>query len=444
MARTNVKKDYSHVKTEGGSPAFAHTSAMQQLRRSVLACFLYEGEFYEDGQSIAKRIGEAAGKVKLEELAALAIEARHEHNLRHVSLILLRELIRRGSGRGKFVGETIAKVLSRADEMAELLAMYWEDGRKPLAKGLKIGLATAFPKFDAYQLSKYNRDGVVKLRDVLFLSHAKPKDKAQEATWKQLIDGTLPAADTWEVALSGGGSKGEEFTRLLKENKLGYFALLRNLRNMEQGGVDPKLVTDAILARKGGAEKILPFRFIAAARAAPRYEAALDASLVTAISELPALDGTTVVLVDVSGSMRHQLGGKSDLMRMDAAAAVSSLVNAETLRVFSFSNKLVEVPPRRGMAGVDAVLKSQAYRGTNMAAAIEYVNKNVKHDRIIVITDEQDTSGRRIPDPVSEHAYMINVASYKNGVGYGKWTHLDGFSESVLKWIHAYEEMKSN
>lgn len=442
MARTNTKPSFAHIKTEGGSPAYAHTTAIQQLRRSVLACFLYEGEFYEDGQSIAKRIGEAASKVKLEELAALAVEARHEHNLRHVSLILLRELIRRGSGRGKFVGDTIAKVLSRADEMPELLAMYWADGRRPLAKGLKIGLAQAFSKFDAYQLAKYNRDNEIKLRDVLFLSHAKPKDKTQEATWKQLIDGTLPAPDTWEVNLSAGKDKGEEFTRLLKENKLGYFALLRNLRNMDQGGVDPKLVTDAILARKGGAEKILPFRFIAAARAAPRYEAALDASLVTTIAESPVLSGTTVVLVDVSGSMDMHLSSGSDLRRSDAAAALASLVNAETLRVFSFSESTVEVPPRRGMAGVDAVLKSQAHRGTNMAAAIDYVNKNIKHDRIIVITDEQDTSGRRIPDPIAQYSYMINVASYKNGVGYGKWTHLDGFSESVLKWIHAYEEMK--
>lgn len=35
---------------------------------------------------------------------------------------------------------------------------------------------------------------------------------------------------------------------------------------------------------------------------------------------------------------------------------------------------------------------------------------------------------------------MINVASYRNGVGYGKWTHIDGFSEGVLKFIHALED----
>lgn len=35
---------------------------------------------------------------------------------------------------------------------------------------------------------------------------------------------------------------------------------------------------------------------------------------------------------------------------------------------------------------------------------------------------------------------MINVATMKNGVGYGAWTHIDGWSESVLTFIKYYEE----
>lgn len=61
----------------------------------------------------------------------------------------------------------------------------------------------------------------------------------------------------------------------------------------------------------------------------------------------------------------------------------------------------------------------------------------MKPDRIIVITDEQ--SRDRVPDPVCERAYVINVASKKNGIGYGKWVHIDGFSEGVLRYITAME-----
>ena len=35
--------------------------------------------------------------------------------------------------------------------------------------------------------------------------------------------------------------------------------------------------------------------------------------------------------------------------------------------------------------------------------------------------------------------YVINVASYKNGVGYSKWTHIDGWSDSVVEYIRTLE-----
>lgn len=439
MSATNKKAVAVKKVTHGGGPAALHVTPYQELRRTVLAAFLFEDNFYESGQSVAERIRALSDKVSVPELAALAIEARHEQNLRHVSLLLLVELIRRGRGRGKEVAAVIEDVVSRADELSELLSLYWADGKKPLAKSLKLGLSAAFNKFGEYQLAKYNRDNAIKLRDVLFLVHPKPKDENQQKIFDKLASDTLPTPDTWEVALSSGADGKESFERLLKEGKLGYLALLRNLRNMEKYGVDSKLVKDAISGRKGGAEKVLPFRFIAASRAAPRYERELDASLLQTIEHLPKLSGTTVVLVDISGSMFGPLSQKSDLTRADAAAALASMVNGDDVRVFSFSSRTVEVPYRRGMAGVDAIIKSQSHGSTELAAAVAYVNKNVKHDRLIVITDEQSTSYRPVPDPVVDNAYMINVASYKNGIGYGKWTSITGFSEKVFQWVAAYE-----
>jgi hypothetical protein len=35
---------------------------------------------------------------------------------------------------------------------------------------------------------------------------------------------------------------------------------------------------------------------------------------------------------------------------------------------------------------------------------------------------------------------MINVASNRNGVGYGQWTHIDGFSEAVVEYIAELEQ----
>jgi 60 kDa SS-A/Ro ribonucleoprotein len=430
----NVARNNPNV-THGGVPAFPKIDAYQQLRRSVLACLLWEDQFYESGASIADRLGELSAQVSPQQLAALAIEARTDHNLRHVSLLLLVELAKHGRGQ-TLVSLAIENTIQRADELSEFVSIYWRNGKTPLSKQVKKGLAAALRKFDAYQLAKYDREKAVRIRDVLFLTHAKPNDEAQAATWKSLVDGKLQTPDTWEVALSGGADKRETFERLLRENNLGYLALLRNLRNMTEAGVDTALIRQAILARKGGAQRVLPFRYVAAARACPQLEPHIDQALSEAISELKQLPGKTIVLVDVSGSMDAKLSAKSDLTRMDAAAALASIINGD-VRMFSFSDALVEVPPRRGMAGVDALLRSQPHGGTALAGAVRAVNQ-WPHDRLIVITDEQATDGA-VGDPVAKHAYMVNVASYKNGVGYGKWTHIDGFSEGILRWINEFE-----
>lgn len=433
MAQLNAATQ-TKVRTHEGAPAVPAPNALAQLRRSVLSCLLWEDEFYEDGQVIAKRLYDAARAVAVEDLAALTVEARSVHNLRHAPLLLLSVLIERARGQS-LVADTIAATIQRADELSELVALYWKNGKRPLSAQLKKGLARAFTKFDAYQIAKYDRAKSVRLRDVLFLCHATPKDEEQAAMWKALVDGTLTSPDTWEVELSAGKDKRETFERLMREGRLGYLAVLRNLRNMVQAKVDDTLIRETLLARKG-AQRVLPFRYVAAARAVPQLEPVLDEALSMALDGMAPLPGRTIILVDVSGSMDTPLSGKSDLNRIDAAATLASVIPGQ-VRVFTFSSALVEVPPRRGMAGVDAVLRSQPHGGTLLGAAIAAVGQ-FPHDRLIVVTDEQsqDTVGR----PTAERAYMINVASYQNGVGYGKpWVHISGFSENVLRFIAAHE-----
>ena len=84
------------AETHGGQPAFGHQSDFQTLRRSVLSCLLWEREFYESGVSIAERIEKCAAKVSVKDLVAVTLEARSVHNLRHVPLLLLCELVKRG------------------------------------------------------------------------------------------------------------------------------------------------------------------------------------------------------------------------------------------------------------------------------------------------------------------------------------------------------------
>jgi hypothetical protein len=174
--------------------AFTHEGARgkrltpeMELKRALMNCLLWEDQFYEDGVAIADRIKALVPKVAPERTAQLAVAAREAMKLRHAPLLVVREMARSEKHR-PLVAETLERIIQRPDEMTELLAIYWADAlgpqqqrkRQPVSAQIKKGLARALTKFDAYQLAKYDRDGAVRIRDVLFLVHAKPRDAAQE------------------------------------------------------------------------------------------------------------------------------------------------------------------------------------------------------------------------------------------------------------------------
>ena len=132
----------------------------------------------------------------------------------------------------------------------------------------------------------------------------------------------------------------------MTENKLGALALLRNLRNLREAGVDEKLVHSALESMN--TQRVLPFRFLAAARYAPQWETALEAAMLKCVAEQPKLAGKTVLLVDVSGSMMAPLSRRSEMLRTDAAYGLAVLLReiGERVAVYSFSDNLAEVPAR--------------------------------------------------------------------------------------------------
>ncbi|HEX7922170.1 MAG TPA: TROVE domain-containing protein [Bradyrhizobium sp.] len=412
-----------------------------ELRRALLNCLLWENQFYEDGVAIADRIKALVPKVEPARVAELAIAARETMKLRHAPLLVVREMARHATHRG-LVADTLARVIQRPDEMTELLAIYWADAlgpqqqrkRQPVSAQIKKGLARALTRFDAYQLAKYDRDGAVRIKDVLFLVHAKPKDAAQEKVWKQLVDGELASPDTWEVSLSSGKDKRETFERLIAENRLGGLALLRNLRLMQKAEVPRRIIADAIEAMR--TDRILPYRFITAARYAPDFEPELEAAMLKSVKDYARLDGRTRLLIDVSGSMFTPLSAQSEMTRAEAACGLAILARevCDEVEIFTFSNELVKLPPRRGFALRDAIIGSQPHGGTYLGKAVTEIDR--KGDRLIAFTDEQ--SHDQVPAPKGR-GYMVNVASYQHGVGHGPWTRVDGFSEAVIAWIAASE-----
>jgi 60 kDa SS-A/Ro ribonucleoprotein len=454
--------------TEEGGKA-KKISAKEQLRRLTLATLLWEDNFYIDGKSLVDFITESIGANKPVDVAAIAVEAREKQHLRHLPLLMVRELARMENVPKGLVRDTLSRVIQRADEIAEFLAIYWADGKIPLASQIKKGLSDAFNKFNAYQFAKYDRANAIKLRDVAFLVHPKPVDKEHAEIFARMLNkdhypsetkggfkvkqklrlgefAPLDTPDTWETSLSAGegkkttAEKKKEWTRLLDENKLGAMALIRNLRNMTEASVDDEKIRKALAAIKP--EKVLPFRFIAAARHASKFERELEAGMFICLEGMPKLTGKTVLLVDVSGSMEGMISGKSEISRLDAGCGLAMLVSelAKTFQVYTFSEGLANVPPRRGFALAEGIKKSQSHGGTFLGDALTKLYKATENiDRLIVITDEQShdqvSFKRNIP------TYVINVAANKNGIGYGTGiTHIDGWSEAVIDFIQKLEE----
>ncbi len=438
MARTSNIRPVVALNFEG-TQIFTSLSPEQELRRAVLNCLLWENEYYRSGQETADRIRSLAMQLPFEKVAKLAIDARGPYKLRHVPLWLLVAIVDAGH-KGAQVGDLIAQVIQRPDEMTEFVSLYWRAGKKPLTKQMKVGLAKAFSKFNEYSLAKFDKPGAISIRDVMFLCHPTPATLEREALQKRVANKQMVTPDTWETALSAGEDKAATWVRLIGEQKLGPQAMLKNLRNMLQAGVGPDAIRQGLKNVK--TERVLPYEFIKAAQHAPQFETQLE-ELMFKCLEKNTIRGRTTLLIDGSGSMASPVSQRPGrynadaLNRFDAACGLAMLLREECqdVRVFKFGNYLpVEIPPRRGFALRDALGKADS--GTKLGAAVDWCNRNAPCDRLIVLTDEESQ------DPVAGPAgkgYMINVATYEHAVGYGPWVRVAGWSEAVVEFIKAVE-----
>lgn len=408
-----------------------------KLVRMTMAHMLWEKSFYVDGQDAAKTLVDLTQKVDPAFVAVVAKQARDQFKLRHVPLLLMRGLAKRGA----LKANDLTDVIQRPDETAEFLKLYWGDKKTPISNQVKKGLGNALLKFNEYQLAKWDKNSAeISLRDVMFLTHPKPKDGAQADMFKRLANQELATADTWETELSGGADKAETFERLMAEGKLGALAFLRNLRNMIQAGVSE--VNIRVYAQKVKLDRVLPFRFIAAARIVPQLADMLEQMMFKSLETHDKLKGKTVLLVDCSGSMfGAKVTAKSDLDRFDAAAALAVLCReiCEEVEIFGFATSTVRVDNKlRGFALVEAIRRSTS-GGTDFRQAVAHVNQTVRNfDRCILFTDEQSSTG---PGSVnSSKNYVLNVASYENGINHYDWLTISGFSEAVLDYILVCEK----
>ena len=392
-------KEQMTVTNHEGAKAYAMTPELE-LYTAVVTASLSD-LCYEKQDERVNRIAVLVGKVSPEFVARLAVYARTQMHLRSIPMLLLVELARVHNG-DDLVARAVEKTVLRADEIMELLMCYqWRnpstDPRKKLGKlsrQIQNGLQRAFNRFDEYQFAKYDRDNLeVKLRDALFLVHPKAKDEQQQALFDKIVNRQLETPYTWETELSALGQQPfasdkektaafrQKWEELIRSGKLGYMALMRNLRNMLQADVsfaDLQFVCDCLSdAAQVAKSKQLPFRYLSAYREVEQVNStgtsALMSALETAVrhsaANIEGFDENTRVLIasDVSGSMWTKVSAKSIVRLFDIGLLLSML------------------------------LKSRCQQSTNGYKVVDWlIEQKQVMDKVMMFTDMQmwDSTGR--------------------------------------------------
>lgn len=445
-----------------GAKAFVLTPELELY--TAVATAALTGNFYENADAGLERIREMIAKNHAQFVAKLAVYAREQMYLRSVPIVLTVELAKLHRGDG-LVSALTLRILQRADEMTELLAYYAianeRNGVKQLnrlSKQLQRGLAEAFNRFDEYQFAKYNRATAVRLKDALFLVHPKAKDEAQQALFDRIAKDELRLPYTWEVELSVLGQQKYgsielkkqaikvEWEELIISNRVGYMALLRNLRNILEAEVSNEALNKVCnyLSNANAVAKSrqLPFRFLSAYRElkelkngnVSRVLDALEDAVMHTAGNIAGYDENTnvVIAADVSASMQTPVRAKSKVQRFDIGLMLAMLLQSRCANVMTgmFGNtwKIVNMPKKNILGNVMEFHRREGEVGyaTNGYLVLEdMLERRQVVDKVMVFTDSQlwNSSGRsQLADVWKQYKafapnakmYLFDLAGYGN------------------------------
>jgi hypothetical protein len=397
----------------------------------LLLTSFVQDQYYRKASQSLDRLGTLLDLVEPEFAARAALYARHEFGLRSISHAVAAHLARK-SKKTTWVRPFISDVVRRVDDSTEILAYYFNTWGKPVPNALKRGLADSMDKFDQYQLAKYRGENHrVKLVDLVNIAHPRPV-RSNAAALQALVAGTLRSTDTWESRLTAAGEtereeekvegKAEAWLELVRSRKIGYFALLRNLRNIIQQAPEAvpeacDMLTDPHLVKE---PLVLPFRFLTAAEEIRKVTSehtqrvldAIDLALSISLDNVPELPGRTLIAVDVSGSMEGR--------NLKIATVFAAALRRATLRpgseqaggdIVSFSNFAVDVPTE-GVETLtelaDRIQNSQPHAGTNLRAVF---GERVKAYQGIWSLDRNEVNYREVVRPLDKVYDRIVILS---------------------------------
>ncbi|WP_367135942.1 TROVE domain-containing protein [Saccharothrix sp. HUAS TT1] len=472
-----VSEAVASGRTHEGGPGYAR-ELKSELFLLAVANMVGERTFYEGADERDDRYAalvRATTTADPEWTARFLAWLRGEANLRSAAIAGAAHFVkaRLDAGARGMSRQVVDSVLQRPDEPGEFLAHWTTRYGRALPKPVKRGVADAVRRlYDERALVKWDSEARgFRFGDVLNLTHPSPRADWQADLFTHALDrrhgggdaevpgslGVLRAraellawpverrralfeedSDTVTTTLRRAGMTWESVAGWLQGPmtarvwealipSMGYMAVLRNLRNFDQAGVRDE-VAAAVAARLADPEQVarsrqLPMRFLSAYRAAPslRWAWALERAIALSLGNVPELPGRTLVLVDTSYSMNAPFSEDGTLKRWDAAAVfgIALGLRCERADVVSFSDGTRPFALRGGESLLKAVdrWKSDGYfLGSGTATARAVRSHLGRHDRVVIVTDEQADQGdvhREVPARVP--LYTWNLAGYRHG-----------------------------
>ncbi len=449
----------------------AYMQSPEMQLASLLVTSFAQDQYYRSSKQSFDDLTRLLRKVDPLFAAKAAIYARKEMGMRSITHVLAAEIAAYVSGK-EWAKDFYQKIIHRPDDMLEIVAYYKAKGGKNMPNAMKKGFAKAFDQFDGYQLAKYRGNGkAVKLVDIVNLVHPIPTVKNRKAL-QNLVDNTLRNKSTWEAKLTKAGQatsdqevaaqKTEAWSNLLAKGKLGYFALLRNLRNIADQApsmLDSALdqLTDSNRIRKS---MVLPFRYLTAYKqfsgkdaTSRKIRMALDIAIELSCANVPILENT-LVAIDNSGSMQSPVAKSQHLQCSEAGAIFGMIIakkcNADIME-FGTIARYISYGLKDSVTafGANFASKNKVGHGTNFNAIFNVANK--RYDRIVVLSDMQGWIGGGAPtDAVKTYQNKYSAAPYIYSFdlrGYGslqfpenKVFALAGFSDKIFDIMKLLEQ----
>ena len=475
----NTKPDTTNV---AGMSAFSRDDIKKEIASVILNSMLNGDSYYEKEKDRIEKISKyISDNQELSEFIAKAmVYTRTEGNLRSVSHLIGTVLAENAKGTS-FLKNALYKSMIRPDDATEMVALWNSRNNKSIPNSMRRAIKKALEqRFDGYQLKKYYGTGAVKVSNLINIAHPKPRDEYQKEIFKMVLENRLPNIDTAQtVNASGTENRAEKYEAMLSEGKMGYMAVLKNLKNILEAEPSDNVIEMIVevLTNKNRVLKsrILPFRFMQAYEAVEiismdkfkrnKILKAIEQGFIYSAGNIPIVEeGEKVaILLDESGSM----GGMWSKSIQKTPFYIGKVLMASMLTGLDKDNTI-------GYLWADNVrevninqspmtfMKNMHTRGggTNLGQAItDLINTKTVVDKIVIFTDMQENSiggywgGKRFSEMVKDYKKINpNVKIlFWNLEGYAGGTPLkmsdnvlevNGYSDSILKVVSKIWEDK--